>query len=1097
MAGIISKYFGRGNKKFTPPSPPPPPLAPNISVTSNPDPVPRLSGQRLLDVGSSVPTITYSSTKVMKRPEQKIKSHVLSYGSKSTRREGLYARSEYDLTEIAMAEDTEAYVRISFRKHFTTMTKNGWHPRSLNSKTLDYIRMRLNEFSLGSNIPIEEIIDNLASDLLKFSNAFLILKRDRKLSSGKPTRRFGILLEPIAGVFVADPTSMQVVQDDHGNIRGWQQHIDGKNDKPFRKEDVIHITFDKKSGFVFGTPALIPVLDDIRCLRRIEELVELLVNRHIFPLYHYKVGTDQRPAQIFDNNTSEVDMVRVAVEAMPSEGAFVSSERHSIEAVGIQGKALSAEPYLDYFESRVLAGLGLSSIDVGRGDTANRSTGQLLNLSMADQCLSYQKVMARALTFYLFIPLLEEGGFPITDQNLVYFMYQIIDQEARRLEESHVNQLYQNNLLTATEARQRIGHQPFTEEEWNDLYVQRVAIPLNISDELVMAKVNAQMAKLQPAAEKKIGTSSTQAGAGSKKSSANSNKLENTNRPENQGGKKMARTRPVNDVMAALLESFAEPWAVAQDDIVASISSHGYVENTIGFIFDKTINQVVEIASSTAVDWIQEGMDKFAKDAKLPENSFFVGDNFKHRFFNIMFKSQVHAAARKLRDRLAIQKLEGIVSRSVEIASVIDTYLDSLNDQLSGLQEAAINFGYTRAAMVSKLNHVFWNLKDNACDHCWDRAIEPIMLRGLSYPQLLVPHADCIDGFTWKQPILAQDGYDSAFWSTSTPAIRVDHVAASLPDRSAAVRLYLRNLSSKDINGEEYKVNVQIDNGKTLTFINGTKNRVTRGTKDTEEAIWTSPTSFRILDVAEGVHKIKVWLEDKDGEIKDPTDFPGVSAHSYKFLMNTSYGQHDEYSDGIHRHDPDDEPSGDHSHPHPPTNPMGLHQHTGQEEPTGAHTHDYQNSCGVHDYETHDPDNFLMDNLDHIPLEVFADANSIVDNLLDVPEAFAMVLDSMLENDYFEFDLEGEYSEDNIKTLRDAIASGVLDAKLSAQTRKKLSASTFCGPNKSFPVPDCAHVIAARRLIGRYKGPGSKQKILSCVSRKAKSMSCDSGEKKK
>lgn len=68
------------------------------------------------------------------------------------------------------------------------------------------------------------------------------------------------------------------------------------------------------------------------------------------------------------------------------------------------------------------------------------------------------------------------------------------------------------------------------------------------------------------------------------------------------------------------------------------------------------------------------------------------------------------------------------------------------------------------------------------------------------------------------------------------------------------------------------------------------------------------------------------------------------------------------------------------------------------------------------------------------------------------------------------------------------------DAKLSSEGRKKLPESVFCGPNRSFPVPDCAHVTAARRLIGRYKGPGSKASILACVSKKAKSLGCDSKE---
>ena len=64
-------------------------------------------------------------------------------------------------------------------------------------------------------------------------------------------------------------------------------------------------------------------------------------------------------------------------------------------------------------------------------------------------------------------------------------------------------------------------------------------------------------------------------------------------------------------------------------------------------------------------------------------------------------------------------------------------------------------------------------------------------------------------------------------------------------------------------------------------------------------------------------------------------------------------------------------------------------------------------------------------------------------------------------------------------------------ARLSSAERKKLKGSTFCGPKRSFPVPDCAHVTAAKRLIGRYKGPGDKGKIMSCVERKEKSLNCE------
>lgn len=39
-------------------------------------------------------------------------------------------------------------------------------------------------------------------------------------------------------------------------------------------------------------------------------------------------------------------------------------------------------------------------------------------------------------------------------------------------------------------------------------------------------------------------------------------------------------------------------------------------------------------------------------------------------------------------------------------------------------------------------------------------------------------------------------------------------------------------------------------------------------------------------------------------------------------------------------------------------------------------------------------------------------------------------------------------------------------ARLTAAARKKLPKSTFAGPNRSFPIPDRSHAIAAKRLVG-------------------------------
>ena len=105
------------------------------------------------------------------------------------------------------------------------------------------------------------------------------------------------------------------------------------------------------------------------------------------------------------------------------------------------------------------------------------------------------------------------------------------------------------------------------------------------------------------------------------------------------------------------------------------------------------------------------------------------------------------------------------------------------------------------------------------------------------------------------------------------------------------------------------------------------------------------------------------------------------------------------------------------------------------------------------------------------------------DFLTNTEDVNADSIYSELEKEFEDMIKDGSFTEEQIN-----------DAKLSTEARKKLSASTFCGPNKSFPVPDCAHVTAAKRLLGRYKGPGNKTEILACVNRKATALGCNSNK---
>ena len=69
---------------------------------------------------------------------------------------------------------------------------------------------------------------------------------------------------------------------------------------------------------------------------------------------------------------------------------------------------------------------------------------------------------------------------------------------------------------------------------------------------------------------------------------------------------------------------------------------------------------------------------------------------------------------------------------------------------------------------------------------------------------------------------------------------------------------------------------------------------------------------------------------------------------------------------------------------------------------------------------------------------------------------------------------------------------------LTTKQRKKMKKSTFCGPNRSFPVPDCKHVATAKAFLGRSKfSKSTKKKIAACINRKAKQLGCTPGKKAK
>ncbi len=408
---------------------------PSVSITPKPADIPRLIS----------PVYGYTSTRLVGR--------------------GAFQPGEYNLAEVGRIEDVESMVRQSFDKKVALMFKEGWDLVGKNLRTVKYVKARLAQISQASAMPTEELFRNIGSNLVRKSNSFLLKVRKIEASGGKERQVPGTTktLLPVAAYFPIPAETMEFSMDKNKIVK-WQQRMPDGEYQEFRPEDVVHMYVNRKDGFVFGTPSLVPVIDDIRALRKIEENIELLVYQHLFPLFQYRVGTETRPAGITETGEREVDVVRQEIQYMPSEGGIVTTERHEIKAIGAEGRAIRAEGYLEHFKKRVIAGLGISAVDLGDGETMNRSTADNMSRNLVDGVKDFQDIAEVFINEFLINELLLESNFSedvLAEENRVYLKFKEVDLDAQIKKNNHSADLFNKDVINLDEARIKIGLDPY------------------------------------------------------------------------------------------------------------------------------------------------------------------------------------------------------------------------------------------------------------------------------------------------------------------------------------------------------------------------------------------------------------------------------------------------------------------------------------------------------------------------------------------------------------------------------------------------------------------------------------------------------------
>ena len=450
---------------------------------------------------------------------------------------------EYDLYEYSRIIDTEAIVYKAFERKKSLMFKNGYLLTSDSDDNISYIKQRLKEFHYVSGKSFDGFVEELAYNLIMFHNAYVLMYRDLNKSTGEPISVGDEEIEPLAALFNMPTESIERKLKDDGSVSRYKQKISYTKCRTFSPKIIRHLTYNKRPGFTMGTPPLEAVKDDIIALRRIEESVETLIYKSLFPIIHVKVGTESHPATTLRDGSSEVSAMSKVLKEIDDSGGVVTSERVEIKSIGAESMALRVESYLEYFKNRVMIGLGVSTTDLGIGDSSGKATGSIISQTLKEAVIDMQRVVARFITEEIFSDLLVESGkykakYMIPEEEMVTLSFNSVDHDSQIKIESHWLNLANSKMISQSELRALIGKRPMSDDEMRQVgqWEENTASPSeveNVKANTESSKASAKAAVISVRAAAKAKTTSTSGSKQNKKSGANNSSKAKTN-PKNQ-----------------------------------------------------------------------------------------------------------------------------------------------------------------------------------------------------------------------------------------------------------------------------------------------------------------------------------------------------------------------------------------------------------------------------------------------------------------------------------------------------------------------------------------------------------------------------------
>lgn len=399
------------------------------------------------------------------------------YGVQNKKRAN-FEEAPFDLVEIIQAIDTDSYLKQGFAKYKELFWKEGWDIISEDPDAVRYLWKRIDLFEEIMKRPFNDFLMEAVDQLVKLGNVFIVEVRAdiRKYFPEKlyPESE----KETIAGYYIIPTETVRILRDKNSILKAVKQvvtdessiynNVSDVQEPMWSAEEIIHLYWDRKPGRIFGTPFIVSVLDDVKALRQIEEDVQNLIHKEIWPFYKYTIGTETKPS-----SPEELEEAANQIEGMRVDGGLILPERHNVEIIGAESKAMDVSKYLEKFTNRVITGLGLSPHHLGlMSEGGNRSVTDRLDAGLYDKIKVIQAYVEDMIRTTIFNRLLKEGGFDPSESpsgegtsSRCYMKFREIDIDTQIKKETHLLNKFQNNAISLAELRVELGRSPEVELE--------------------------------------------------------------------------------------------------------------------------------------------------------------------------------------------------------------------------------------------------------------------------------------------------------------------------------------------------------------------------------------------------------------------------------------------------------------------------------------------------------------------------------------------------------------------------------------------------------------------------------------------------------